>query len=145
MGIFEYNQSRYQFFNKLLMFKINNIVVESNLYKETMRNKDRTGWISFKEELPPLNLEVIILFPNVAYGGVLTGALGKRIDELTIQVSKGKLKLSVFEDYEHIMVKPFATYWAFNFSYSEGISSSYAQELVADIDRLNQIELHKIK
>lgn len=77
----------------------------------------RLGWISFKEEIPPLGLEVGILYPNRAYGGhCFFGETAVRIDDnnMAITGSYHNIKVPIKPNENEQGWRSTALYWCYN-------------------------------
>lgn len=79
------------------------------------------GWIKFEDELPLIGENIVFAYPMIAYGGHISYAFGKRVNETQIENYVGnhgevvilpkKWNVLMFKD-ENDPYKTYATHWA---------------------------------
>lgn len=80
--------------------------------QEVASKNGRIGWIDVKQETPPLNMEVVILYSNCAYGGHCSNTLGKRIGDDVYALGGNGMELNSNEK----VLGSYVTHWAYHFN-----------------------------
>jgi hypothetical protein len=82
------------------------------------KEEKKLGWIDPKIELPPIGLEVLIVYPNPAYNDHEFITIAERISDTQFATKRSEkkywLKLEIVQDKEK-RYKSYVKRWAYNF------------------------------